>query len=229
MEKIPYKLVIHTDSYTGNFEREVIAYCLGKLDCEQEEIGYGKHYIKAFWNRYAHDEVDNLKEYEKYLSDKGKTIDEASDFIADMTELLKKLDENAFEEYEVEKEARKLAREKERYEKDILRLYDTYLLETYQEVDDWEQDTFYYIDSYYKNEKYNCDTIYIQFSKIPNKEIKDLIIDRIKEFFENDIYQIIESYSWVCQFGHGKTGDKKFKLIDLEFIDEDGNLIEKFV
>lgn len=229
MEKIPYRLVIHTDSYVGNFEREVIAYSLGKLDCEQEEIGYGKDYLRAFWNKYAHDEIDSLKDYQDYLASKGKVVNEANDFVSDMTELLKKLDENAFAEYEAEKEARKMAREKERYAKDIMRLYDTYLLETYQEVDDWEQDTFYYIDSYYKNEKYNCDSIYIQFSNIPCQEIKDLIVSRIKEFFENDIYQIIESYSWVCQFGHRKSGENKFKLIDLEFIDEEENIVEKFV
>ena len=39
-------------------------------------------------------------------------------------------------------------------EKSISRLYDTYLCYTYQEVDDWMQDTFYNIDSFYKNKEY---------------------------------------------------------------------------
>ena len=31
-EKAPYGLLIKTDSYTGNFKRELVAYSLGVLD-----------------------------------------------------------------------------------------------------------------------------------------------------------------------------------------------------
>ena len=39
-----YKLIIDTDSYAGNFEREICAYCTGIIgDC-----GVGKEYVKYY-------------------------------------------------------------------------------------------------------------------------------------------------------------------------------------
>ena len=61
MEKAPYKLIIHTDSYTGNFERELVAFAFGVLDKEKSD--YANSYKKAFWNSVAASDIDSLEEY----------------------------------------------------------------------------------------------------------------------------------------------------------------------
>lgn len=40
VKQVPnYELIIKTNSYTGNFERELISYALGTLDNVQMEMG----------------------------------------------------------------------------------------------------------------------------------------------------------------------------------------------
>ena len=114
-------------------------------------------------------------------------------------------------------------------EKDICRLYDRYLCNTYQEVDDWEQDIFYNIESFYKNKEYDCDTIYIQLNEPLPEHLEEIVIERIKNFFENDIYNVIHNYQWVCQFGEQNKCEKSIRLLDLELVDSDYNLIKKYV
>ena len=41
-------------------------------------------------------------------------------------------------------------------------------------------------------------------------------------------YNIIENYDWLCQFGKGKTTKSNIKLLDLELVDENNNLIKVY-
>ena len=104
VQQIPnYELIIKTNSYTGNFERELISYALGTLDNVQMEMGnfHGDYEMDLFW--------------EEEFSSKRKDY---------------------YDDYE---------------------LKDEYLMETYQDVDDWEQMTFYHMSGYeiFKPDKWN--------------------------------------------------------------------------
>ena len=57
--KVPYYLLIHTDSYTGNFDRELVAYAIGVLDKEQNN--YAREYKKAFWNHVGASDIDSVQ------------------------------------------------------------------------------------------------------------------------------------------------------------------------
>lgn len=227
MEKVPYKLIIHTDSYTGNFERELVAYAFGILDSHQED--YANSFKKAFWNSVAASDIDSIEQYAEYEDDPSGV----SNMILEMNLLEDKLSRLLASEgledlrEKINPEKRKKELEEEKYNNDIRRLYD-YLCYTYQEVDDWEQDTFYNICSFYKNKEYNCDTIFIQLNNILPEKFEKIIIERIKGFFENDAYNIIENYDWLCQFGEGKTTKSNIKLLDLELVDENNNLIKVY-
>jgi hypothetical protein len=224
--KCPYYLLIHTNSYTGNFERELIAYTLGILDEEQKD--YAPDFIKAFWTSYAGNGCVSLEDYDNF----EKMLDPSYiDGLFDVLNIIENktiedIDENEFKKCVEEK---KKQRENENYDKDIRRLYDTYLCYTYQSVDDWEQDTFYNIKSFYKNEKHNCDTVFIQLNSQLPEHLEKIIIERIKSFFENDIYNIIKNYEWVCSFGHKRNSNEDYKLLDLELVDNKNNLIKKYV
>lgn len=220
-KKAPYYLLIHTNSYTGNFDRELIAYCIGKLDKEQKD--YCPEFIKPFWNSYAGGGVDSLEDY-KNDEDK-ETADGLCDLLKCLEDINSILDNESKETFAEKQERLK----KERYEKDICRLYDEYLCETYQVVDDWEQDIFYNIESFYKNKEYNCDTVFIQLNKPLPEHLEKVVIERIKQFFENDVYNIIKNYQWICSFGHGYVGKEDYKLLDLELVDKDYNLVKKYV
>lgn len=227
--KAPYYLLIHTDSYTGNFDRELVAYVIGILDKEQES--HAKEYKKAFWNSVAASDIDSLEEYKHFAlcPDSKEYVDLDLSVIDKITELFK---ENNYDDkeltraVEVLKENRKKERDKQK-EKSICRLYDTYLCYTYQEVDDWMQDTFYNIDSFYKNKEYNCDTIFIQLNEPLPEHLEKIVIERIKGFFS--VYDAIENYIWICHWGEEKETQKQIQLLDLELVDSDYNLIKKYV
>ena len=119
-----YKLVIKTDSYTGNFERECIAYVLGILDEIQREINYAPEYLDSF-----HKE-ENL------------SFQDCANFLEE------------------------------------------YLFERWQEVDDWEQMTFYEIGG----EK--CQDIFIFIDKLFPKEWEERIIKRIINFFNGGYKEV---------------------------------------
>jgi hypothetical protein len=69
-------------------------------------------------------------------------------------------------------------------------LYRDYLLETYQECDDWEQLTFYTIDwnIYHKN---GSNVLKIQLAKPLSREWEEIIIPRMKDFFIDKVYPYI--------------------------------------
>ena len=66
-------------------------------------------------------------------------------------------------------------------------LYRDYLLETFQECDDWEQLTFYTIDwdIYHKN---GSNVLKIQLAKPLNYYWENIIIPRMKDFFKDKVY-----------------------------------------
>ena len=57
------RLVIKTDKYTGNFERELVGYCFGRLSEEQEKAGYGREFVRAFWQNFS--TCNDFEEYKK--------------------------------------------------------------------------------------------------------------------------------------------------------------------
>lgn len=70
-------------------------------------------------------------------------------------------------------------------------LYRDYLLETFQECDDWEQLTFYTIDwnILHKN---GSNVLKIQLAKPLSREWEEIIIPRMKAFFNKKIYEYLE-------------------------------------
>lgn len=222
-KKAPYYLLIHTNSYTGNFDRELIAYCIGRLDDIQKD--HCPEFIKPFWNSVAGGGIDS---YEDYINCEEKEVADGLDDLLKCLEDIKATLDTGDKPRETfaQKEERL---KKERYEKDVCRLYDRYLCETYQQVDDWEQDIFYNIESFYKNKEYNCDTVFVQLNEPLPEHLEEIVIKRIKEFFENDIYNIIRDYRWVCSFGEKCSSKEDYKLLDLELVDKNYNLIKKYV
>ena len=224
-KRAPFYLLIHTNSYTGNFERELVAYCIGRLD--EVQRNHSREYQKAFWNSVVASDIDS---YEEYIDcELRDACDNATDLLAGLDDFSKLIESKKNVNLEEVLRKRKERAVKERYEKDICRLYDVYLCDTYQTVDDWEQDIFYNIESFYKNKEYNCDTIYIQFYMPLPEHLEKIVIGRIKQFFEQDVYNLIEDYSWLCQFGHRRPKHEDLQLLDLEFVDQNYNLVKKYV
>lgn len=188
----PYKLCIHTSDYTGNFERELIGYCLGVLDSRTEEDlweedpnDYCKHW---FFQDVMHNKEHKYNGYYDKLTQKYK----------EMTGFDDKL---TYYNYPLLQE---------------------YLFETFQEVDDWEQFTFYYIDNYFKEEKGQCNSVYIQLDKPLEGVWEEIIINRIFMFFK-DMRIRKEEYSCLQYADWGKR-----KLISIELIDDKNNIIKSY-
>ena len=70
-------------------------------------------------------------------------------------------------------------------------LYKDYLLETFQDCDDWEQLTFYHIDwdIMHKN---GSNVLKIQLIKPLSREWEEIIIPRMKAFFDKKIYEYLK-------------------------------------
>lgn len=167
-----YWLVVSTNSYTGNFERELIAYSLGLLDEVQMDINFGKEYLEQFY-----------KEENKSYNVCSNELDE-------------------------------------------------FLFESYQEVDDWEQMTFYNIDTYKSIKKcWDCNAIWIQLAKPLDGIWKEIIIRRIQRFFNENILNKTENKIWIKHFGHPKDSDDNeiIKLEHFELLDKDKKIIETYV
>lgn len=168
METQRYWLVIATDSYAGNFERELIAYVFGILDSVQMGILYGKEYLDQFYQ------------------DEKMTYDQC----------VKELDE--------------------------------YLIETYQDVDDWRQMIFYTIGSY-KPTKEHCNAIKIQLKKPLDGKWQNIVLRRVRSFFSKEIYKNTENQTWKRLHGMPGIMKENPKLTHFELVDLDRNLIEEFL
>lgn len=71
-----YKLIINTDFYTGNFERELIAYTFGILDEVQMEINYAQEYREVF---YSEEDLTINECYDflnEYLFERYQTVND---------------------------------------------------------------------------------------------------------------------------------------------------------
>lgn len=154
-QKANYELIIVTNSYVGNFERELISYALGTLDNVQMEMGdfHGDYEMDLFWEEEFH---SKRKDY--------------------------------YDDYE---------------------LKDGYLMETYQDVDDWEQMTFYHMAG--------CNNLAIQLFKPLNEYWEEIVIRRIKKFFEEK----------PCRYSY--TLPKDAELLDLYLVNSEGNHIKKYL
>ena len=151
-----YKLVIKTNSYTGNFERELVSYALGTLDNVQMEMGdfHGSYEMDLFWK-------------EEFGSKR----------------------KGYYDDYE---------------------LKDEYLMETYQDVDDWEQMTFYHMVG-------DCNSLAIQLVKPLSEYWEEIIVRRIKKYFE----ERPSKSNWVLPQGA--------KLLDLYLIDSKENRVKDYM
>jgi hypothetical protein len=85
-------------------------------------------------------------------------------------------------------------------------LLQDYLFETFQECDDWEQLTFYYIDWYARGRQ----VLKIQLAKPFDEYWEGIIIPRMKAFFAEHIYE------------------DKAKLISIKLLDEQGNILKNY-
>ncbi len=91
-------------------------------------------------------------------------------------------------------------------------LYKDYLLETFQECDDWEQLTFYAID-WDTMHKENRNVLKVQLAKPFSKEWEEIIIPRMKDFFTCKIYPYMEADA---------------KLIGVVLYDHKGEVVKEY-
>lgn len=91
-------------------------------------------------------------------------------------------------------------------------LYRDYLLETFQECDDWEQLTFYSIDwdILHKN---GSNVLKIQLAKPLSREWEEIIIPRMRAFFDKKIYEYLEEDD---------------ELISITLCDRSGDVVKEY-
>ena len=87
-----------------------------------------------------------------------------------------------------------------------------YLLETFQTCDDWEQLTFYNIDwdIYHKN---RSNILKIQLARPLSEKWEDIIIPRMKDFFDKKIYEYMS---------------KDTELISINLLDRKGKVVKEY-
>lgn len=83
VKQIPnYELIIKTNSYVGNFERELISYAFGTLDNVQMEMGsfHGDYEMDLFWKEeFGTDRKGYYDDYDlkdKYLFETFQDVDD---------------------------------------------------------------------------------------------------------------------------------------------------------
>lgn len=88
-----------------------------------------------------------------------------------------------------------------------------YLLETFHDVDDWYQLTFYNIDwnAYHREKRY---ILKIQLAKPLSNYWENLIISRMKKFFIDKPYEYI---------------NKDVELTDIRLCDRKGNIVKEYL
>lgn len=94
---------------------------------------------------------------------------------------------------------------------DEYELKDEYLMETYQEVHNWMQMTFYHMTGAFNH------SLAIQLAKPLNAYWEEIIIRRIKKFFKIN----------PCRYDY--TLPKGTKLLDLYLLDSNGNKIKNYM
>jgi hypothetical protein len=79
--KVPYKLIIETDGWIGNFDRELIGYAFGILDGVQMENDFALNERKLFWKEvFQKDTPIEFEEpyelYDKYFCKTFQCVDD---------------------------------------------------------------------------------------------------------------------------------------------------------
>lgn len=213
---VNYKLMIYTDSYTGNFYNDLIHYVFGRTSLSKVE-GFDV-YAKSFFDSVCGTGLDT---YEHYLKFREEVKESNKEFEEKRREELKAAGKDeAYIEDKIEKMNERL---------NMYNLENLYksLEETYQWVDDWQEDRFYNICISKDKEFYSG--IYVQMKDLFTPYFEDVIIERIKHFFEKEIYNYFEDYIYLCQFGEPKGEHKHYKLLEIELVDDKGNLIKKYL
>lgn len=95
---------------------------------------------------------------------------------------------------------------------EVYELLQDYLFETFQDVDDWEQLTFYQIDWDIMH-KEKRDVLKIQLAKPLNEYWESIIIPRMKNFF------VERPYRWMT---------KDAELIDIRLCNSKGNVVKEY-
>ena len=222
MQQVPYKIIINTDSYTGNFYRELISYCFGRLS--RDGTGFTA-YTRSFWDNVVGTGVET---YENYLRIREKE-DSNKKIIIDKDFRKQKLIASGISEEEAEKKLQEIAdRVQQRInDVDILRVYNEFLCFTMQTVDDWEESTFFNIFSY-DGDRYSA--VYVQLNKPLNNYFEGIIIPRIIKFFSLDIYNRIRDYECLCSYDEiNRPHSKPIVLKDLLLVDENDNVIKNYL
>lgn len=220
-------LVIKTDSYTGNFERELIAYILGVLP--ESHINSYRIYSQAFWFTEAGSGIYSLEDKQKcdeYLIQyfNNEEPDAKERFMKRQLEVLNISKEDAEKKYLKLKEKREL----ENYNNNLDRIYDTYLCYTNHKHYDRKEKTFFDICEF-KGDTY--ESIYIQLNEAFSEHFEDMIIKRIKMFFDEDIYTEFEKYKYLCK-GYKKEETpkiNKFNLKGIYLLDADCQIIKTYM
>ena len=217
MNKTLFKLIINTNSYSGNFKRELIAYVFGRLANDTNSY---TAFVRPFWDKVVGTGVETYENYKKIIS---KDLDD--DLNLEHIKLI--YIKRGFDEEEAIKKTIELKEkiQKKNNETNISYFYDEFLCFTNQLVDDLYENTFYNIFNY-DNDDYNA--IYIQLNKPFNEYFENIIIHRIINFFETDAYNKIKTYEWFCR-GYDFSPEEPFVLKDLVLVDENGNIVKDYL
>lgn len=187
-----YYLVIHTDSYAENFERELISYCIGIIPPECGD--YAKTFEKIFWNNEVSSSINSYEEYKKSIEEKKKVFGDCD------------ISEDKFTYF-----------------------YENYLVKSDIFNGLFHYDSFYDLDFYYNQNSLDLNTICIFLNEIPDERFEEILVRRIKNFFDKNVYKVVKDFECLSQFEELSTEKGGFKLLDLELIDKDKNLIKKYV
>lgn len=222
-KNIPYRLMIVTDSYVGNFERELISFCLG-FDTNNSA------FARPFWDKTVGTGIENIQNYKKFVEEQDNIKmedDELYKFITDRQEKLWN-DENLSDKDLKAKCEKSYNNVKNKIKsRRWTYFYDKYLCYTNQIVDDLEENTFYNICSYdTSNNKYN--SLYIQLNDIIPEYFENYIISYIFEFFHKDVYKKIYEYIWLCHGWYDNPHKPSINLVKLLLLDENDNIIKEY-
>lgn len=155
------RIVIKTNKYAGNFERELVGYCFGRLSDEQENAGHAREYVKAFWQKYA-----TCNDYAGYL--------------------LKEEEQKKFEDL-MRKADSLLGLEGKHKKISMQDIYEDYLEFHREEVDDDYENTFYSIEDKEISIWLKQD-LPEKYLNLFMERIKSFFSNRVLEVFENAIY-----------------------------------------
>ena len=191
-----YFLIIKFDKDIKKILDKIIAYVFGTNDLEfSDEDNFP--YSSVFWQNVSDSKAYTHDEYQQYYE-------------LNLEHILRKIKKDLVKE-----------KIKETYYKgDILRLYDTYLVD----VNFGDIISFYNINL----NDLGQNTIAVAFKKIPDGNIEDIIIDRITKISNENILNIIEQYDWICKFGFRSDIDTELKITDIYLMDSNNNIIKKY-